>query len=84
MDRRKRRKKKKNDRHTTNCQGNQPDGFFFCGFNPKDGEPILAVEAKDAKTIMALNNTLFGVLQSGGVEAMQNQIKKKNEGGPES
>jgi len=33
---------------------------------------------------MALNNTLFGVLQSGGVEAMQNQIKKKNEGGPES
>ncbi len=60
------------------------DGFFFCGFNPKDGEPILAVEAKDAKTIMALNNTLFGVLQSGGVEAMQNQIKKKNEGVPES
>lgn len=42
------------------------DGWLFVGFNPKDGEPMVAASASDTKTKMALNALAHGVMAQGG------------------
>ncbi len=53
------------------------DGYVLVAFNPKDQEPMMAVSANDAKTEIALNAAIGGLLQNGGVGALQDQIRAK-------
>ena len=52
------------------------DGYILVAFNPKDQETLMAVSAKDAKTETALNALMGGILSSGGVGALQDQIRR--------
>lgn len=53
------------------------DGWFFVGFNPKDGEPMMACSAPDAKSEIALNALLNSVLSNGGVGALRERMKDR-------
>lgn len=55
------------------------DGWFFCGFNPKDGESMMCVSVQDGKTEIALNAMISALLQSGGVGAFKERLRIMDE-----
>ena len=67
----------KNIREISRLLSEFSDGWLFIGFNPSDQEPITGVSCKDGKTETAINAIMAGILQSGGVGALRDQIKEK-------
>jgi hypothetical protein len=71
----------KNIREIERLLNQYADGWCFVGFNPKDGEPIMACSYTDAKTEIALNSILGGMLSNGGVQALKARMAQSNETG---
>jgi hypothetical protein len=54
------------------------DGYVLVAFDPGSGEPIIACEAKDIKTRIALTSILSGIMCQGGVDGLLAQLQRKN------
>ena len=51
------------------------DGYCLIAFDALSGEPIMALDARDCKTEMALNAAVGGFLAQGGIGAMKARMK---------
>jgi hypothetical protein len=58
------------------------DGFILVAFDPVSQEPIIACEAKDPKTRIALTSIMSGIMCQGGVDGLLAQLERKNKPPP--
>jgi hypothetical protein len=69
----------KNIRQIEKILNQYADGWVFIGFDPTSGDSMMAGAAPDHKTAIALNALMGGLLQNGGVGALLERIKEKEQ-----